>query len=182
MLVEDRAAMALEGQVVGGGEAGRAAADDRYFLAGRLFRGLELEAVLDCPVAEVVLDRVDADMVLDLVAVAAGFTGGGADAAHHGGQRVGFGQAAPRILLPGHGRLAVGAERGFLDAAHDVEVAADVLAGRAGALAGWRRLDVGRALVGIAGLENLLLPTLELGVAFLVAAEVQFLGLDFRRG
>jgi len=75
-----------------------------------------------------VLDRVDADVVLDLVAVAAGLARRGADATHHRGKRVGLGEAAEGVLLPAHLRLAVGAERRLLDAADDVEVAADVLA------------------------------------------------------
>jgi len=93
--------------------------------------------------------------------------------AHDRGQRVGFGQAAPGVFLPGHDRLAVGADRRLLDAADDVQIAADVLTGGTGALARGRGLDVGRALVGPAGLEDVVLPTLDLVVAFLVTAERQ---------
>ncbi|MBV6476905.1 MAG: hypothetical protein MOGDAGHF_02529 [Rhodocyclaceae bacterium] len=182
MLVEDRYVVAHARQLVGAGEAGRAAADDRHLLAG-LGRGrCELQVVLDGVLAEEVLDGVDADVVFEGVAVAAGLAGRRADAAHHRGEGVGFRQAAPGVLVDRHDRLAVGADRRLLDAAHDVEVAADVLAGGAAALAGRRRLDVGRALVAVAGLEDLLVPGHVLAVAVLVATEGQFLGIGFLVG
>ncbi len=173
VVVEDGHGMALQSQLVGHGKAGGAATDDRDLLAGLLFGLLELQVVLDGVLAEVVLDRVDADVVFNLIAVAAGFARGGADTAHHGGQRIGFRQPSPGIFLPGHDRLAIGAHRWLFDAANDVQIAADVLTRRAGALA-WRSgLNVGRTLVGPTCLEDVVLPTLDLGVAFLVAAERQ---------
>ena len=181
MLVEDGDRVALECQLVGDRQAGRAAADDGDLLAGQLGGLVELQVVLDRVLAEEVLDRVDADVVLDLVAVAAGLAGCRADAAHDGGQRVGLGQAAPGIFLPGHDRLAIGADRGLFDATDDVQVAADVFAGRAGTLAGRRGLDVGRTLVCPARLKNIVLPTRDLGVTFLVTAERQFGVLGFGR-
>jgi hypothetical protein len=120
-------------------------------------------------------------MIFDFIAVAAGFAGRRADTAHHRGEGVGFCQATPGVFLPGHGRFAVGAERRLFDPAHDVEVAADVLARGAGTLAGRRGLDVGRALVAEAGLEDFVLPAFDL-VAVLVAAEGQLFGLVFSSG
>ncbi len=173
MLVEDGDIVALERQLVGRRQAGGTAADDGDLLAGLLRRRVELEVVRDGVLAEIVLDGVDADVVFDLVAVAAGLAGRRADAAHHRREGIGFGQAAPGVFLPRHDRLAVRADGRLLDAAHDVQIAADVLAGRAATLAGRRRLDVGRALVGIAGLEDDFLLALPLGVAVLVATERQ---------
>ncbi len=134
------------------------------------------QLVLDGPFAEEMLDRVDADEILDLVAVAARFAGRRADAAHHRGQRIGLGQAAPGVLLPRH------AGRRLLDAAHDVEVAADVLARGACALARRRALDVGRALVRVIGVEDFLLPGQRLGVTVFEAAKGQRLGCAGVRG
>ena len=172
---EDDAAMAAAAQLVSGRHAGHAAANDGDALAGLDFGLRECETIFNGVVAEELLDRVDADVFLDLDPVATALAGRRADAAHDRGKRVGFGEAAPGILLPRHGRLAVGADWRLLDAAHDIEIAADVLAGRALALAGRCRLDVGRALVGVAGLENVLVPGHMLAVAILVAAEIDLL-------
>jgi hypothetical protein len=141
-----------------------------------------LQVVRDRVFAEEVLDRVDADMVLDFIAVAAGFAGRRADTAHHRGEGVGFGQATPGVFLPGHERLAVGADRGLFDPAYDVEVAANVFARGAGTLAGRRGLDVGRTLVAEAGLEDFVLPAFDLYITVLVAAEGQLFGLVFSSG
>jgi len=169
-LVEDGYRVALLRQLVGRRQTRRTGADDGHLLA-RLQSWLgEGELVLDRIFAQEVLDRIDADVVFDLVAVAARLTGRRAHAPHHRRQRVGFGQAAPGVFLPGH------AGGRFFDAAHDVEVAADVFPRRATALAGRRALDVGGALVGVVGVEDLLLPGQRLGVAVLVAAEGQRLG------
>ena len=165
VLVEDRDGVALLRELVGAGQAGRPAADHGDLLAGRRLGRRERELVRDRVLAEEVLDRVDADVVLDLVAVAAGLARRRADAAHHRRERVRLGQPAPGVFLPRHAR------RRLLDAAHDVEVAADVLARRAAALARRRRLDVGRALVRPARLEDLVAPRLPLRVAVAIAAE-----------
>ena len=102
-------------------------------------------------------------------------------------QPVSHGAGQTRPITDGNGLASVSrrhayschwstARRRLLDAAHDVEVAADVLAGRAAALARRRRLDVGRALVRVARLEDLLAPRLPLRVAVLVAAEGELFG------
>ena len=169
-LVEEGHRVALQRQLVGHRQTRRPATDDGHGLAGQFLGLVEGQLLLDGPFTQEMLDGIDADEIFHLVAVAAGLAGCRADAAHHAGQRVGLGQAAPGVLLPRHagGRL--------LDAAHDVQVAADVLARRAAALAGRRALDVGRALVRVVGVEDLLLPGQRLGVAVLVAAEGQRLG------
>ena len=151
VLVEDGDAMAAQTQLVGGGQTGRARADDGNLLAGFGCCGREFHVVGNPPVAHEMLDRVDADMVFDHVAVAAGLTGRGTDAAHDAGEGVGFGDAAEGVFLPGgpSGRL--------LDAAHDVQIATDVFAGRAGPLAGRRGEHVLRTLVRPARLEDAIL-------------------------
>jgi hypothetical protein len=111
VLVEDGAAVALERQVVGRREAGRAAADDGDLLAGLVFRGLELEIVLDRPVAQVMLDRIDADMVLDLVAVAAGFAGRGQTRPITAGSGLASVRRRQAYSCQVMARLAVGADR-----------------------------------------------------------------------
>jgi len=80
VLVEDRDGMAHLAELVGARQAGRPAADHGDLLAGRHLGRLVRELVRVRVVAEEVLDRVDADVVLDLVAVAAGFARRRADA------------------------------------------------------------------------------------------------------
>gem|GEM_PF-4468666 len=174
VLVEDGHAVALHAELISGGQTGGAATDDGDFLAGFLFGFGELQALGNGVFADVVLDGVDAHAVIHFVAVATGFTGSGANTAHHGGEGVGFGQAAEGVLLHLH---ACGC---LLHATNDVQIATDVLASGAAALAGRSRLDVGRALIGPAGLENLILPATDSVVAILVAAKVQALVHVFR--
>jgi hypothetical protein len=176
-LVEQRNGVALARQLVGGRQAGRAAADDGHLLAGLRQRLGKGQLVLDGIVAQEVFHRVDANKVFHLVAVAARLTRRRADPAHHRRKRVGLGQTPKRIGLPAH------ACRRLLDATHDVEVAPDVLAGRATALARCGALDVGGALVRVAGIEDVLLEGAHPVVAVFVAAKVEWLGGEiFERG
>ena len=180
VLVENGDFVPLQCQLIGAGQAGRAAAEDRNFLAGRFdCRFVEFQLVGNGVFAEEVFHRVDADVVFHFIAVAAGLARSRAHTPHHRRERVGFGQTAPGIFLPGHSRFAVGAIRHFLGAAHNRQIAANVFARRATALA-WRGgLDVSRALVGIAGLEYLLVQARRLVVAILVTAERELLrGFD----
>ena len=148
--LEDRDRVALAPQEMRRREPGGTAADDRDALAGQRGRGWQRDPVLDRPVADILLDRIDADEVVDLVAVAAVLARGRADAAHHRGKGIGFDHAVEGVLLPGragHGRL--------VHAAGDRKPAADVVAGRATPLARRRAVHVGRALVGTVGLKDL---------------------------
>ena len=148
--LEDHDRMALVAQEMRRREAGRAAADHRDLLAGQRRRGRQGDLVLDRPVADILLDRVDADEIVDLVAVAAVLARRRADAAHHGGKRIGLDHAVEGVVLPRHA-----GDRRLVHAARDGEPAADVVARGAAALAGRRAMDVGRALVGVVGLEDL---------------------------
>ncbi len=89
----------MTAQLVGRGHAGRAAADDGDFLAAQLLGGLEGELVLVGGVADELFDGIDADEILDVVAVAAVLAGRRADAAHHGRERVGLGGAAEGVFF-----------------------------------------------------------------------------------
>ncbi len=95
----DRHPMAEAPQMIGGGEARRSGADDEHALARFALRLVERPAFGDRDVAEEPLDRIDADRLVDLGAVAGGFARVIADAAHHGGQRIVFGQGAPGVLV-----------------------------------------------------------------------------------
>ena len=148
VIVEQRDRMPFAAQLIGGREACRATAHDRNALAG-IGPGLEGEVLLQRIVADVLLDRVDANVVFHGVAIAAGLAGRRAHPPHHRGKRIGGGRAAERVLL--HAR-ALGR---LLHPAHDVEPAADVLPRRTARLAGRRLVHVGRALVGFVGREDL---------------------------
>ncbi len=74
MGLEDRAGVPLAAQLIGAREAGYPAADNRNFLAGVISGRPKLQSVFKGVVADELLDRIDADMILDLVAVAAVFT------------------------------------------------------------------------------------------------------------
>jgi hypothetical protein len=165
-------------QLVGRRQAGGAAADDGDLLAGFTGRLLEADVVVQGPVAKEVLDGVDADVFFHHVAVAAGLAGSRADTAHDGREGVGGGETTEGVFLPA---LAAG---GLFDAAHDVQVAADILAGGAGALAGRGGKHILRALVRPAGLENLFLGTaiVFLGLAVLVTAPGQTFGFLYILG
>ena len=167
-LVENRGAMAAAAQLVGGGHAGHPATDDGDFLAGFVFRFFKFETFMQGMVADELLDRVDADEVLDLVAVAAFLAGRRADAAHHGGKRVGVGGTPKRVLLPWHIGLRL------FDAAHDLQPATDVLAGRAATLAGRCLVNIGGTLVGGVLVEDVFRPALVSFVAVVVTAECEF--------
>ena len=136
-------------QLIGGGQAGGTAADNGDLLADQLGAGFELVAFLEGCVTDVLLHRIDADEVFHVVTVAAVLAGSRAHAAHHGRERVGVGRAAEGVFLHAD---ALG--RG-LDATHDIQPAADVFTGWTAALTGWGTVNVGRALVGMITLENL---------------------------
>ena len=142
MVVKDGDGVALAAQLVRGRQTRGAAADDGDFLARGFFSRLEFDLVRNAVVADELFDRIDTDILFDGVAVAARLAGRRAHTTHHGGERVGLGGAMEGVFLPLHilGRL--------LDAAHDVEPAADVFSGRAACLAGRSLVHVGRALVG----------------------------------
>jgi len=167
-LVEHRGAMPEPAQLVGGCHAGDAAADDGDLLAGLPGGLIKAQAVLQGAVADVLFHRVDADKVLDLVAVAAFLAGRGADAAHDGRERVGIGGAPEGVFLPWH------PGRWLLDAAYDLQPAADVLAGRAAALAGRRAVHVGRTLVGGILVEDVIRPAGVAVIVVFVTAEREF--------
>ena len=163
--------MATFHQMVGARKSGRAAADHGDFLAGLIAGRREFEVIGDGVLAQKMFDRIDADKILNLVAITAGFARCRTDAPHDGRKRICVGDAPECVLLPGHAR------RRFFDAAHDIKVAANIFARWATPLAGRRALNVGRALVRVIGVKNLRLPIDGLIVSVFIAAESQCLGL-----
>ncbi len=161
--LEDGAGMTHAAQLVGGRQTGGTAADDSDFLAG-IRTGHELVSLFDGVVADVLLDRVDADEIFHLVAVAAVLARRRTDPAHHGREGIGVGGAAERVLLPVH------TLRRLLLLAHDRQPAANVLTGRAATLTGRRLVDVGRTLVGSILVEDLLGQVVPSALAILVPA------------
>ncbi len=149
--LEYRAGMALAAQVIGAGEAGDAAADEGHALARRFARRRQFQSVLEGVMADEVFDRVDADEVVDLVAIAAVLARRRADEPHEHGKRIGFDHALEGVFLPLHAR-----DRRLVHAARDRQPAANVVARGTGGLTRRGALDVGRALVGVIALEDLL--------------------------
>ena len=118
-------------ELVGGRKPRRPGPDDQHALARRGGRPGELPAATQRLVAEEALDRIDADALVELRAVARGLAGVIADPAHDGGQRVVLCQHAPGLLVvPGFGVE---------------QPALDVLAGGTGMVAGRQAVDVLRA-------------------------------------
>jgi hypothetical protein len=136
------------GQVVGGGEARGPGTDDQHPLAAGLDLDLDLPAALDRLVAEEALDRVDADRLVELAAVAGGLAGVVADPPHDRRQRVVLHQLAPGPLVTALPLLGL------------VQPGLDVLPGRTGVVAGRQAVDVdgplgapAAGLVGEAGAD-----------------------------
>ena len=167
-LVENRRAMAESTQLIGRRHAGDATTDDRDPLAGFLRGSLEGQSLLQGMVADELFNGVDADEVLDLVAVAAFLAGCRADPAHHRREGIGVGGATEGIFLPGN------TGRRLFDAAHDLQPATDVLARGTAALAGRGLVHVGGTLVGGVLVEDIVRPARVIVFAIAVTAECQF--------
>ena len=128
----DRHLVAQARQMIGGRESGRPGADHQHVLTRGGGGRCELPAELDRLIAQEALDRIDADRLVELAAVAGALAGVVADAAHHGRQRVVLGQGAPgRLVVAGLGME---------------EPALDVLARGTGVVAGRQPIDIDRAI------------------------------------
>ncbi len=121
-------------QLVGRRETGRPGADDEHVPAGRRRVDAHRPAMSDRLVAEEPLDRVDADGVVEVAAVAGRLARVVADPAHHGRKGVDLHDRAPGGLVAGTAGL------------REVEPVADRLAGRARVAAGCGAVDVDRPL------------------------------------
>ena len=125
----NRHGVARQAQVPGGGQPGRAGTDHQHVLAA-VGSGSDGPAAPDRLVAEEALDGVDAHRFIQLAAVAGVLAGVVADAAHDRRQRVVPHQLAPGFLVV----AGLGVEQPALD----------VLAGRAGMVAGRQAVDIDR--------------------------------------
>ena len=119
-------------QVPRGRQAARSGADDEHPLAGGRFVGRDRPPFLERHVAEEPLDGVDADRLVDVLAVAGVLARVIADAAVHGRHRVVADDDLPGLAVAAGLRLG--------------EPGLHVLAGRAGVVAGRQAVDVERAL------------------------------------
>ena len=171
MVVEDGAGMTEAAELIRSRHAGRPAADDGDPFAGHCAGFFELIIVGDGSIADELLYGVDADVIVHLVAVAAILAGRRAHATHLRGEGIRVGGAAERILRPAH------ALRRLLDTPRDLQPAADILTGRAAALAGRCAVHVGGTLVAVIRLEDLRFQIRPLEVTVVVLAEGMVLGL-----
>ena len=141
----DRHGVAAPAQVIGGGQPRGAGTDDEDALARR--RGVDGDgpALLDRLVAEEALDRVDADRLVEVRAVAGRFARVVTHATHHGRQRVvghdlppgglvvaAFGVVEPLLAVLAGG-AAVVARRQAVDVARHLGAPRAGLVGEAGA-------------------------------------------------
>ena len=124
----DRVAQAR--QMIGGGQAARAGTNDQHALAA--WRGVDRErpSFVCGQIAEKALDGVDADCAVELLAIALVFARVVADPAVHGRQRIVADERLPSLAI------AVQPAQG--------EPSLDVLAGRAGMIAGRQEIDIDR--------------------------------------
>ena len=109
-------------QVVGTGKTCDTTTNDGNLFAGIIARWMQFQFVFQAIVANKLFNRIDADIFLDLVAVATVFTRGRANSAHDGRKRIGIGHTVESVFLP-HGTF-----RRLLNTAYNVQPAADVLA------------------------------------------------------
>ena len=128
--LEDRHLVAEAAQVIGGREPGGPAPTTSTRLPDRLGGGIERPALLDRLVADEALDRVDADRLVELAAVAGGLARVVTDATHDRREGVVLDDLAPGALV------ALAAVLGL------VEPGLAVLAGGAGVVAGRQSVDV----------------------------------------
>jgi len=107
--------------MIGAGKTGNAAADDGNLLAGVRTRRMQFQAMFQAIVTNKLLNRVDADMIFDFVAVTTIFTRCRADPAHDGRKWIGIGNTAECVFLPGCVR------RWFFNTAHNIQPATNIL-------------------------------------------------------
>ena len=119
-------------QMIGGRQTARTSPDHQHALAGARRFDRQRPFVPHRKVTQEAFDGVNADRTVELLAVAAGFAGVIADTAVHARQWVVADQR-----LPGGAILAGLRER---------QPGLDVLAGRAGDIAGRREIDIDRPL------------------------------------
>ena len=124
----NRHAVAEPREMIGGRESRWAGTNDQHALAGRRQWSREFPVAPQGFVTEEALDRVDADALVELGAIARGFARVIADAAHHGRQRIVLRQHAPCVFVV----TRLGMEQPALD----------VLARGAGVIAGRQPVDV----------------------------------------
>ena len=122
--------VAQEGQVPGRRQAARSGADDEHALARRGTRGSDGPSLLERHVAEEPLDRVDADRLIDVLAVARVLARVIAHAAVHRRHRIVADDDVPGLAIAAGLRLG--------------EPGLDVFAGRAGVVARRQAIDVER--------------------------------------
>jgi hypothetical protein len=129
--LEDFHRMSQAAQVVGSRQARGPGADDEHAFAAFSLGWCELPSLLNRLVAEKALDRIDADRLIDLGAIAGRFTRMIADSPHNGRQRIVLCEDAPRGFVIA--RFGMG------------QPALNVLARRAGVIARRQQIHIERA-------------------------------------
>ena len=120
--------MAQPCQMIGRRKPGRAGADDQDAFAARFGLARKTPPLLQGEIAEIALDRVDADRAVQVLAVAAVLAGVIADTAVHRRQRIVHRQNAPGFLVT--------------ICLHLGKPGLNILAGGAGMVAGWQEIDI----------------------------------------
>ena len=120
--------MAHAGKLIGSRQSAGPRADNEDALAAWLQAARQWPALRGCLVAEKPFNRMDADAAVQLPAIAGTLARVIANPAMHCGQRVVPDQALPRITE--------------FSGLRQIEPALNILASRAGMIAGWQKIDI----------------------------------------
>ena len=100
--------------MIGTGKTGHTTSDDGDFFAGVFTRWMKFQLMFQAIITNKLFNRINANVVLDLVAVATVLTGCRADSSHDGRKRIGLGNTIESVFLPGP------VSRRFLDTANNI--------------------------------------------------------------
>ena len=162
MEFKNSGAVTLAAQLVSPGESRRASPDDGDALVAHRRRALKPVTFRKRRITDELFYRVNADKIIDVVAVTTVLTWCRTDPPHHGGKGVGFGGPAKRIFLPCH------ILRRRFHTTNNLQPAADIFARRATALARRRAMNIGGTLVRVVRIKNVFLEVMPLVIPLFI--------------
>ena len=166
-------AVTLAAQLVSPGESRRASADDSDALVAHRRRALKPVTLRKRGITDELLHRVNADKIINVVAVTTIFAGCRTDSPHHGGKGIGLSGPAKRIFLPCH------ILKGRFHATNNLQPAAYILARGATTLARRRAMNISGALVRVICIKNVFLEVMPLVISLFILSKSQIRGVFF---